>query len=917
MLIWNRSTVVRGAVRPLLDHDQGGEPGLAWHALNSGRVREALSVADTGLTSAEAEARLQSYGPNRLPEQPAPTLWGIFLRQFHSPLIYILGVAAVVSIAIGDVKDAGFIAAVLLLNALIGGYQEWRAEKSSRALQKFLKIRASVVRDGEVRELDAEQVVPGDLVLVESGNRVPADLRLVSTHSLEVDESLLTGESLAVFKDPAWTGDVSTPLADRRNMTYAGSVVARGRGKGLVVATGVATSVGQLAQDVLSDAGGKPPLVERMERFSRTVAVAVLAAAVLVGLVGIFGHGHTVTTMFMFGVALAVSAIPEGLPVAMTVALAIGTTRMARRGVIVRRLAAVEGLGSCTLIGSDKTGTLTCNELTVREVRLPNGDIFEVTGEGFAPEGQVLLRGEPIESADHFTELARAAVLCNEADLHRNEGTWVWHGDPTDVALLSLAQKLGWSRHGTLNTHPQVNEIPFEPEYQFAASYHGVDGTYQVFVKGAPERILAMCDDQDGSLTRQEWQGMAESMAERGYRVLGLAQGEAPDSVDSLQAPSDPSGLSFLGFVGMIDPLRPGVREAVAACHDAGVSVAMITGDHPVTALAIARDLGLATQPDQVVTGPELVGKSAEDLQATVERGRVFARVTPRQKLELVDAARRAGHYVAVTGDGVNDAPALRAANIGVAMGKSGTDVAREAAELVISDDNFATIVAGIEEGRVAYDNVRKVIYLLISTGAAEVVLVTLAVATGMPLPLLPVQLLWLNLVTNGIQDVALAFEPSEGGVLRRKPRPPREPIFNRLMIERTVIGAVVMGCVAFGVFGWLLSAGWSEVSARNVILLLMVLFEIVHIGNCRSETKSAFRLSPFRNPILIAGSTLAMLIHIAMMYLPVGHTLLEMEPVNPAAWLGMLGCALTVTVAIEIHKRVWRLRHPKADGNP
>lgn len=900
-------------VRPLLDHDRDGEPGLAWHALDAGRVREALSAAETGLASAEAEARLQNHGPNRLPEQPAPTLWEILLRQFRSPLIYILGVAAVVSLAIGDLKDAAFIAAVLVLNAMIGGYQEWRAEKSSRALQKFLKIRASVVRDGDMREVDAEQVVPGDLVWLESGNRVPADLRLVSTHGLDVDESLLTGESLAVSKDPSWTGDASTPLADRRNMAYAGSVVARGRGKGLVVATGRATSIGQLAQDVLRTSGGKPPLVERMERFSRTVAVAVLAAAVLVGLIGIFGHGHTLTQMFMFGVALAVSAIPEGLPIAITVALAIGTSRMARRGVIVRRLAAVEGLGSCTLIGSDKTGTLTCNELTVREIRLPNGDVFEVSGEGFVPEGQVLFHGEPIELTNGFDELARAAVLCNEADLHRKNGDWAWRGDPTDIALLSMAQKLGRSCQGTLDSLPQVNEIPFEPEHQFAASYHIVDGKCLAFVKGAPERILAMCDDQYGPHAHQKWLSMAESMAERGYRVLGLAHGEAPDSADSSVAPANPTGLSFLGFVGMIDPLRPGVREAVTASHDAGVAVAMITGDHPVTALAIARDLGLAARPEQVVTGPKLDGKSAEELREIVGGARVFARVTPRQKLELVDAAREAGHYVAVTGDGVNDAPALRAANIGVAMGKSGTDVARDASELVISDDNFATIVAGVEEGRVAYDNIRKVIYLLISTGAAEILFLLMAVATGMPLPLLPVQLLWLNLVTNGIQDVALAFEPGERGVLRRKPRPPQERIFDRLMIERAIIGALVMGGVVFGVFAWLLSNGWSEAGARNVILLLMVLFQIIHIGNCRSETKSAFQLSPLRNPILMAGSTLAMLIHVIMMHVPIGRTLLDVEPVAPIVWFALLGCALTVTVAIEIHKLVWNSRLRKA----
>ena len=598
------TNAVRGSGRPRLDPGQEGKPDFAWHALEPERVPQALSTAETGLTTEEADARLKSFGPNRLPEQPAPSLWEILLRQFRSPLIYILGVAAVVSLAIGDVKDAAFIAAVLVLNALIGGYQEWRAEKSSRALQKFLKIRASVVRDGKVREIEAEQVVPGDLLWVESGNRVPADLRLISTNGLEVDESLLTGESLAVSKDPAWRGDASTPLADRRNMAYAGSVVARGRGKGLVVATGIGTSIGRLAQDVLRTTGGKPPLVERMERFSRTVAIAVLAAAILVGLIGIIGHGHTITTMFMFGVALAVSAIPEGLPIAITVALAIGTTRMARRGVIVRRLAAVEGLGSCTLIGSDKTGTLTCNELTVREVRLPNGDAFEVTGEGFAPEGQIHHQGMPIEPDQKFDELARVAVLCNEADLRREDGVWVWRGDPTDIALLSMAEKLGRSRRETLDTHPQVNEIPFESEHQFAASYHRVNGTNQVFVKGAPERILAMCNAQHSPHDYQALLSMAESMAERGYRVLGLAQGEAPDAADPTESPPAPSGLSFLGFLGMIDPLRPGVREAVVSSQVAGMAVAMITGDHPVTALAIARELGLATRPTRSSPAP-------------------------------------------------------------------------------------------------------------------------------------------------------------------------------------------------------------------------------------------------------------------------------------------------------------------------
>jgi magnesium-transporting ATPase (P-type) len=617
--------------------------------------------------------------------------------------------------------------------------------------------------------------------------------------------------------------------------------------------------------------------------------------------------------MVLFAVAMAVSAIPEGLPVALTIALAVATTRMARRGVIVRRLAAVEGLGSCTLIASDKTGTLTCNELTVREIYLAPGERFAVTGEGFTPTGQVLSAGRPVEPGGHagLNALARTAVLCNEADLHLRDAAWVWRGDPTDVALLAMAHKLGWKREATLDLHAQVNETPFEPERRYAASYHQEGDSVRVFVKGAPERVLPMCEEpvhESGSLPR--WQAVAHAMAERGFRVLALGEGPAPHDFSSSETPPEPGQLSFLGFVGMIDPLRPGAREAVAACHAAGITVCMVTGDHPVTALAIARDLGLATRPDQVVSGPALEDKSAEQLQDLIQNARIFARVAPRQKLELVEAARRAGHFVAVTGDGANDAPALRAANIGVAMGKSGTDVARETAELVLSDDNFATIVAGVEEGRVAYDNVRKVIYLLISSGAAEVILVFLALAAGLPLPLLPAQFLWLNLVTNGIQDIALALEPSEGDVLRRKPRSPREPIFNRLMIERTLVAAAVMGSVAFAAFLWMLNAGWSESSARNALLLLMVLYENIHIGNCRSETRSAFLLSPFRSPVLLVGTVAAQLLHVSMLYLPFGQEVLRTEPVDLTTWLALLALALTVFLAMEIHKWSWRMRN-------
>ena len=888
-----------------------------WHHQAIADVFKNLEANEHGLSEAEAQRRLSQFGPNNLPQKPPAPLWLIILRQFRSPLIYILALAAVVSVALGDLKDAGFIAGVLILNAVIGAYQEWKAEKSSHALRKLLQIRASVHRDGDTREISAEAVVPGDIVWLESGNRVPADIRLLSSHGLEVDESLLTGESLPVLKDTGWTGKEATPLADRRNMAFAGSIVTRGRAKGIVAATGTATSVGQLALDVLGDTGGKPPLLVRIERFTRVIAVAVLVAASFIGILGVTIGGYSAADMFLFAVALAVSAIPEGLPVAMTVALAIATTRMARRALIVRRLTAVEGLGSCTLIATDKTGTLTCNELTVQQVRLPDGATFDVTGEGFVPRGQILYQDKPIEPGSHESLgwLARAGVLCNEADLHQKNGEWVWRGDAVDVALLSFGHKLGWSLDSAIDLRPQVNQIPFEPEHQFAATFNKSDDGVIVHVKGAPERVLSMCRESGiGNFDKSRLEDLATEMAARGFRVLALADGLIGETIAAGDVPPAPRNLRFLGFVGMIDPLRPGVKDAIQTCANAGVSVSMVTGDHRITALAIARDLGLAEDESQVMTGVELLEKTPDELSEIVGRIRVFARVAPRQKLQIVEAARQAGHFVAVTGDGVNDAPALRTANIGVAMGKSGTDVAREAAELVIADDNFSTIVAGVEEGRVAYDNIRKVIYLLISTGAAELVLMALAVATGTPfLPLLPVQLLWLNLVTNGIQDVALAFEPNEGDVLRRPPRPPQERIFNRLMIERTAVAAIVMGVIGFFTFHWFLPEYATEAevaSARNALLLLMVLFENIHIGNCRSETKSALRFSPLRSPILLAGAVIAFTVHIAAMYTPIGQTLLETGPVAPTHWAALFLLAITIFPVMELHKWSWNLRY-------
>jgi len=892
-------------------------PQKCWHSQSEESLLSKLKTSSKGLSQQEASSRLEVHGANRLPQATPPTVWQIAFRQFQSPFVYILAVAAIVSLVIGELIDAGFIFGVLCLNAAIGGFQEWRAEKNAQALQKLLKVRAMVEREGRVYEINAEELVPGDIVWLESGNRVPADLRLLMTHGFKVDESLLTGESLAVLKNREWKGDESIPVADRQNMAYAGSTVAHGRSRGVVVTTGMTTEIGRLAKVMMGSDSGKPPLIIRMEKFSHTLAWIVMVAILLVGALGVLMQGYGLLDMFMFGVALAVAVIPEGLPVALTVALAVGTKRMVEQGVIVRRLAAVEGLGSCTMIASDKTGTLTCNELTVKEVRFLNGSICQVTGQGFAPNGKLNLEGREINSSSELRELESlitVAVLCNEADLHTHNGEWMHRGDPTDIALLSLGRKLGVGKEELLEIQPQINQIPFEPEYQFSASYHQCPtGEIRSYVKGSPERILAMCKEGREEKVHNLALKTAEEMAAKGFRVLAFAQGIVKEKLDSCHPPAEPGDLEFLGFTGMIDPLREGVSEAIASCREAGIEVAVITGDHPVTAFTIAKSLGLEITEDQVVTGVQLQKKSQEEIQELVRTVRVFARVAPHQKLDLVKAMQAEGHFVAVTGDGVNDAPALRTANIGAAMGKSGTDVAREAAELVISDDNFATIVKGVEKGRIAYENIRKVIFMLISTGAAEVVIVTLAVATGFPLPLTPVQLLWMNLVTQGIQDVSMGFEPGEGDELKRQPRDVREPIFNHLMIERSVIIALWIGVIGFLLFKELLASGASLEFSRNLLLLFIVIFVNFHMFSCRSETKSAFKTPVMANPVLVFGVLGAFLSHVLAMYLPLGQLILKTQPVEGKYWFLAVGLALTSLLLMEWHKWWWNKRQKKS----
>lgn len=887
-------------------------PAAQAHTLAADQCLSVLETSLHGLTKKEAQLRLEHHGRNTLPQGKPASLLDIFFRQFRSPLIYVLLLAALVSLFLAQWSDAGFIFAVLLINAVIGTFQEFSAQRSAQALQGLVSPRARVQRDGEAYEIDAQELVPGDIVLLESGAKVPADLRLMETRRLSVDESLLTGESLPVEKHSSALLDADSPLGDRTNMAFAGTMVASGRAHGVVVATGLNTELGQIASSVLGREAAKPPLIQRMERFTHRIAIAVGGAALIVAAISLT-RGNPLGEVFIFAVALAVSAIPEGLPVALTVALAVGMRRMAKRNVIVRRLVAVEALGSCTYIAADKTGTLTVNQLTVRQIQFPDQPPWEVTGEGIVPEGTFIFH-QGTSLIDHEKGVARfcrAVVLANEGLLAHRDGTWVGHGDTADIALLVMAHKAGISQLEIQEASPQIDVIPYESERRFSASLNEIHGKQIASVKGAVETVLDMCSNMaiagenvplEAELVHQQ----AQALAADGYRVLAVADGEIILAGGEIFSQEHLRGLTFIGLVGMIDPLRPEVYSAVEACHRSGIRVAMVTGDHPATAFAIARALGLAHEMDQVVTGPQLAEADREGraaLDALCDKALVFSRMEPQQKLQIVESLQRGGHFVAVTGDGVNDAPALRAAQVGVAMGKSGTDVARETADLVIADDNFASIVAGIEEGRIAYGNIRKVIFLLISTGAAEIVLFGFALFSGAPLPLIAVQLLWLNLVTNGIQDVALAFEPAEGDELDKPPRPPQEPIFNRIMIERVILSSLVIGGVAYVTFIWMLGQGYSVDEARNGILLLMVLFENVQAFNSRSETRSVFHHNPLRNRLLFFGTLLAQLVHIGAMYTPGVRDVLHIQPISPEHWLELSGLALLLLLAMELHK--------------
>jgi magnesium-transporting ATPase (P-type) len=879
-----------------------------WHHLSEAEVIEQVGAKTNGLNEEDVQERQLKFGPNTLPHGAKTTIWAIIGHQVLNPLIFILIAAAIASILIGEGKDAVFIFIVIFINTALGTYQEYNAEKSAASLQQLIKIKTQVKRNGRKITIDAIDLVPGDLVFLESGNKVPADIRLLSVVNLEIDESFLTGESLPARKKT----DVLTEkavVAERKNIAFAGSTVMSGRGSGVIVATASQTQVGQIAHNVSEGVSAKSPLMQRMERFIRQITIVIIGLSILLSFL-LRMQGMDFSAIFFFVVALAVSAIPEGLPVALTVALSIATKRMAKRNVIVRKLTSVESLGSCTVIASDKTGTLTVNEQTAKKIYLLNGDEYKITGEGYNGIGEIF-KNELIirhdEQKDALFELIRCSVLANEGILTLNESSWEYQGDAMDVALLGMGYKYGCTSEEVIAAFPILQKIPYESERKFSGAFYQANNQTELAVKGAVETILDFC-----SMAASEKSILLDktnALAKEGYRVLAFASGKfANFEQKEIYSNDEIKDLTFLGVVCFIDPLRPEAKDAVKKCNDAGIKVIMITGDHPETAKNIAVELGISKSTEKVITGAMLTaskGAQSEEFKELILQASVFARVSPTQKLEIVDVLIKNGEFVAVTGDGVNDAPALKRANLGVAMG-SGTDVAKEVGAMIVVDDNFSSIVAGVEEGRFAFDNVRKVIYLLISTGTAEVFLFIASIFAGLPLPLLAVQLLWLNLVTNGIQDVALAFEGGEPGAMKRKPRKSKEGIFDRLMIQQTLTSGLTIGVIVFGFWYYLIEIEhMNEFHARDLVLLLMVFMQNFHTFNCRSERTSIFKIPLSRNYILVFGVLAAQGIHVLSMQLPFMQNILQIEPITVNEWLYVLGLALPIILVMEIFKRI------------
>jgi magnesium-transporting ATPase (P-type) len=866
------------------------------------------SDPNLGLGADEARARLLQVGPNALPEAPRGSLLWVFLRQFQSPLVYLLLVAAAVALALGELSDALVIVAVVALNAAIGTFQEGRAERSLAALRSVAQQRARVIRAGQELEIAARELVPGDLISLQAGDAIGADARVVEAAQLNVAEAALTGESVPVQKAPPAVAEAA-PLAERGSMLFAGTHLTAGRGRALVVATGTATEIGKIAQLAESAEQLKTPLEARIAQFGRMLSFSALGAFALIAGVG-FLREVPFSELVMIGISQVVGMIPEGLPVAMTIALALGVTRMARRGAIVRKLAAVETLGSTTVIASDKTGTLTRNEMTVTHVVLPDARTLEVEGSGYAPQGALREGGVPRSAADDpaLRELLEACALCNDAELEQPADATQGYrplGDPTEAALIVLARKGKIDTQRLRAERPRRAEVPFDSAKKWMATQHEQDGQPFVVLKGAPEVLLPLADRGAGELAHA-----AEQLAARALRVIAVAR------VDGLTLAGEsaplPEKVRVLGLVGELDPPRTEVAEAVRRCKLAGVRPVMITGDHKATGVAIAEALAITERGREAVDGAELARMDDAELGRRLARIDVFARVEPAQKLRIVEAYQRQGAVVAMTGDGVNDAPALVRADVGVAMGISGTEVAKQAARIVITDDNFATIVAAVEEGRVVYRNLQKALLLLLSTSIAEVLVLSGALVAGLPPPFAAVQILWNNLITEGLITVNLVMEPPEGDEMQRPPIARGEGLLSQALRARLYLLTPVIVLVNLGWFAGRLRAGIPFSTVQSETFTLLAVCEWFNVLNCRSATASALRLSLRRNPWLLAGLAAGVALQAAVLYVPPLRALFHTEPLGARSllWIVALG---SLVLWVEELRKWWARRRPSS----
>lgn len=880
-----------------------------WHSIEAEKALEALESGAGGLSRQEATARLEKFGPNRLTPQKKRGALARLLSQFHNTLIYILILAAVVTAAMEHWIDAGVIIGVVLVNAIIGFVQEGKAEKALDAIRNMLSSSAIALRDGKKVTVPAEELVPGDIVFLQSGDKVPADLRLVTVKDLRVEEAALTGESVPVEKSTGPVGERAT-VGDRSCMAFSGTLVTYGQGSGVVTDTGDKTELGRISSMLAEVKPLTTRLLIQISEFGRWLSIAIIAIASAAFAFGVFVRSFSAGEMFLAGIGLAVAAIPEGLPAIITITLALGVQRMARRNAIIRRLPAVETLGSVTVICSDKTGTLTRNEMTVQTV-LTSGSTYEVSGVGYDPHGGFMLEGQTVapEGQPLIITMARAAMLCNDSNVTGEDGQWRVHGDPTEGALLTAALKAGLESGFENESFPRLDTIPFESEHRFMATlHHDHSGRCFIFLKGAPERVLGMCSRQrsDGGeepLDEASWQKKIDETARSGQRLIAVASLDMAECIQQLRFEDVEKGLTLLGMFGIIDPPRTEAVEAVKECRSAGIKVKMITGDHALTATAIGSQMGIG-DGSSALTGAELDAMDAAHLSAAVRENDVFARVSPEHKLKLVEALQSNGEVVAMTGDGVNDAPALKRADVGVAMGIKGTEVAKESAEMVLVDDNFASIMNAVEEGRTVYDNIKKSIIFILPTNGGEAGTIIAAIMSGMMLPITPVQILWVNMVTAVTLALSLAFEPPETDVMKRPPRDPQEPILSPFLVWRILFVSLILVMGTFGLFLWDTLHGKPLEEARTLAVNTLVLFEVFYLINTRYLKRSVLSVEGlFGNRYAIGAIVLVLSLQMLFTYLPVMQTLFGTVPIYPLDWARITLVASSVFVFVEIEK--------------